>query len=289
MSFNEVEFGLETEDVCGFDDSQRTAIELQLCVSVAELGPWLYWNYKFPRFENFFGYAQIMSGTFIVQTVAIKHINQEVLHWRDISFGINQTTGCYARGLAQLINQGNLIANTVKTRQRFTSVRFKFLPGIKANCCLRWETAESKCDDVVADPNEGQGNPPPPKNHTYNPDERPEGQGGDGLDPTVNDGVPYQNDDDRPPYAEIFPVAGKWYEHVTFSAGSPSSGPVGDTDPASVWTAGGVCHEGVQGATDPQGKSGISALKNGIFQYCAQNPAKGQVTGLTFTFVPDPK
>lgn len=212
MPHFEVTFGLEENDICGLTGDMRTAIEFQMCVSIAEEGPWLYWNFKYPRHKNFFGYAQVMAGEFVVDTIPISHINQEILWFRDVSFGINQTTGCYARGLAQLIGNGPLVPNTVKTRQRFTSVRFKFLPGVLANCVLKWEIGESLCEDQILEPDDEQANPPDPRNHQHDPSDRPSPIGGDNFDPTVNDGMPYEGEEDRPPYAEILPpTVGQWY------------------------------------------------------------------------------
>ena len=262
-----------------------------MCVTLAELGPWLYCNYKFPRWENFFGYAQIMSGEFVVQTIPIKHINQEVLHFRDISFGINQSTGCYAKGLAVLIGNGVLIPNTVKLRQRYTSVRFKFLPGILANCALRWETAEPLCEDLIGEPNNAQGQPPTPRNHQHDPSDRPSGQGGDNDDPTVNDGDPYTGPDDRPPYAELEPITGSWFVTFATAQGGGGTFPLNDTDPTSQYTVGGECNSGGiengrSTATGPYGTwAGKTYYKNGVPQGCAEDGQTGDTTTLTFAFV----
>lgn len=213
MAFNEIIFSLqELDDICGLTPEQRTAVELQMCVSLASIDRHVYWNFKYPRNRNWFGVAQVMSGEFVVRTVPIEYINQEILWWRDESFGINQTTGCYARGLAQLIDNGVLIPNTVKTRQRYTSVRFRFLPGILANLNLKWETGEPRCEDLIAEPNDEQGAAQEPRNHQHPEGDRPSEQGGDNDDPTVNDGMPYEDESDRPPYAELLPpTVGQWY------------------------------------------------------------------------------
>jgi len=211
MAFYEVIFGLEQSDICGLTGDMRTAVEFQMCVSIADLGPWKYWNFKTPRNRNSLGYAQVMCGEYVVETIHIQHINQEILHWRDIAFGINASIGCYAKALAILIDNGMLQANNVRTRQRYTSVRFRFYPGVLANVVLRWETGEPLCDDVISEPNEDQAKPPQPKNHQHSPESRPAPIQGDGDDPTVTDGDDYEDEDDRPPYAELLPATGQWY------------------------------------------------------------------------------
>lgn len=215
MPFNEVTFGLETSDVVGFTPDQRTAIELQLCVSIFSEGPAVYKNFRYPRYRNFYGYAQIMSGVHVVKKVAIRYLNQEILHWRDISFGINDTTGCYFKGYGAADSPPIVVVpNTVKTRQRYTSVRFRFVEGVLANCDLVWETAQSKCDSNILEPPNEQGKPPAGNNGGYNPGQRPEGQTGDPEDPSANDGN-YNPSDGLPPPPSPGAGTGQWYEIIS--------------------------------------------------------------------------
>lgn len=206
-----VSFGLNTDDVVGLTEIQRTAIEFQLCISVASLGTWKYWNFRYPRWKNAFGYAQIMSGAFVVETIPLNHINQELLHWRDDVFGINETVGCYAKALATLINNGALTTNTVLTRQRYTSVRFKFFPGVLANAILRYEVGQPVCGGNILPPDPSKGVPPNPLNHSHDPSTRPSDQGGDPSDPTNNDGDPTSDPNKQPPTAELYPPNGVWF------------------------------------------------------------------------------
>lgn len=195
MAFFDTQFALAESDVVGFTASQRTAIEMQVCVSIAFEASWLYRNLKYPRYKNFYGYAQVMSGAFVVAVVPLNFLNQEILHWRDYSFGINQTTGCYARGLASLLTPpGALIPNTVKTRQRYTSIRFRLLPGVIANVSLVYEIGQPQCEDNVVEPDEKQGQPPLPANGGASPNPRPSNQPGDEIDPSNNDGNDAPND-----------------------------------------------------------------------------------------------
>lgn len=289
MAVQEVSFGLLESDVVPFSASQREAIEMQVCVSIADEGGWLYYNYKYPRFHNFYGYAQIMSGVFVVKTVPIEYINQELLFWEDDSFVINSTLLCAIAQTDRLINENVTIeTHVIKKRQRFTAIRFRFLPGIKANVLLKYKLGAPLCGNFVDSPPDEQSQPPEPKNHSYTPSDRPSSQTSDPADPSVNDGNwDGSNPDKQPPYAEIIPLPGEWHEHVSFTDGTITNGAMGDRDSTSIYTTGGVCHEGVDGRTDPNGKSGKSVFKNGSFAYCAQNPAHGAVTGVTFEFVLD--
>lgn len=208
----EATFGLMESDVVALTDEQRCALELHLNISIADEATWKYYNFRYPRWKNAYGYVQVMSGEFVVQTIALSHINQEILYWFDSAFQVNQTTGCYARALSILIGNGVLTANNVRRRQRYTSIRVKLFPGVLANCVMNWTVAEPICEDSVFDPNEENGKPPDAENHKHNPGAQPPGTQEDPEDPTVNDSDPYNgpNDPKRPPYAEILPGTGQW-------------------------------------------------------------------------------
>lgn len=216
MGFFDTQFALQPSDVVGFTASQRTAVEMQVCVSIADESTWLYKNLKHPRYKNFYGYAQVMSGAFVVADIPLSFLNQEVLHWRDETFGINETTGCYAKGLASMLTPPKeLTTNTVKTRQRYTSIRFRLLPGIVANVSLVYETAEPKCDGNVLEPNEKQGQPPLPDNSGPSANPRPSNQPGDETDPSNNDGNANPNDGKpNPPTAGGGIGSGSWKVRV---------------------------------------------------------------------------
>lgn len=286
MPYSTSDFGLKTDDVVGFTPSQRTAVEMQVCVSIADEATWLYRNVKHPRHKNFYGYAQIMSGAFVVETVALNFLNQEILHWRDETWGINETTGCYAKGIASALNPPfALITNTVKTRQRYTSIRFRLLPGILANVILAWETAQAFCGGNILEPDANQGQPPNPKNSSYNPGNRPPDQGGDDADLSPNDGRSQPGDGlpDEPQ-----PGAGsgaQWKYIITWSNGTPTAGTLNDFDSSSVWQSGGVCFAGQEGNSDPNGAiNGISFYKNGVYFGCAEDGSKGNALSMEFEY-----
>lgn len=212
MGFFDEQYALQASDVITITASQRTAVEYQQCISIADESTWLYKNLKYPRFRNFYGYAQIMSGAFVVNAIALNFLNQEILHWRDETFGINETTGCYAKGLASVLTPpSTLVTNTVKTRQRFTSVRYRLLPGIVANVSVVYETAQAKCDGNVLEPDEKQGQPPLSNNSGASPNPRPASQNGDPFDGSNNDGN-YNPGDGRPqpPSAGGGASSGRW-------------------------------------------------------------------------------
>lgn len=285
MAYNLVTFGIEEQDVVGFTPDQRTALELHLTTSIAFEANQLYRNYEYPRYKNFYGYCQVMSGAFVVKSVPIAYLNQEILHWRDDTFGINQTTGCYARAIgAALPTPINLVANTVKVRQRYTSVRFKLREGVKCNVNLTWETGEPKCADNILEPDAQQGRPASPNNQGYNPGARPPSQGGDNSDPTANDGADDPNDPSDDPPKPLLPGIGQWYGHAVFSDGYVTNSPTGETNPSLVWTSPNICHEGVDGRVAPPGIQGRSVYLNGQFLFCAQDPSHGTVTSVYFDY-----
>lgn len=200
MTFLDAQFQVQTSDVIAFSEPQRTAREMQVTLSIASEGEWLYKNLKYPRHKNFYGYAQLMSGAFVVQTIPLTFLNQELIHWMDLAFGINDTTVCMAKLLAtKLLPPAEITGYVVKIRQRYTSIRFRLLGGIIANVSYVWEVAESNCDNEVREPDEKQGQPPIPNNGGASGSPRPSDQGGDPTDPSANDGGYDPNSGLQPP------------------------------------------------------------------------------------------
>jgi hypothetical protein len=199
LVFNAVQFGLLPSDVVGFTPDQRTSPELQLTVSIVNEASWLYKNFKLPRFRNSYGYAQLMSGAYVVEQIQLQFLNQEIVHWRDLSYGVNVATGCFVKGAVNALEPGAVYNVTVvKTRQRFTSVRFRLYPGIEANVGIAWETPSPVCGESINEPDALQGEPQSPNNRNADPGSRPVGQGGDNSDRSANDGD-YNPDDGLPP------------------------------------------------------------------------------------------
>lgn len=212
MGFFDTQFALQPTDVVGFTEEQRTAVELGVYVSIANEATWQYRNLKHPRYKNFYGYAQVMSGAFVVADIPLSFLNQEILHWRDETFGINETTGCYAKAIVASIPGANpLTTNTVKVRQRYTSIRFRLLPGVVANVSIVWETAKPVCGGNVVEPDEKQGQPALPDNSGASPNPRPSDQGNDPLDRSNNDGNGNPSDGNPlPPSAGSGGGSGTW-------------------------------------------------------------------------------
>lgn len=200
MAFLDAQFEVKTSDVIAFSEPQRLAVEMSVSLSIAFEGEWLYKNFKHPRYKNFYGYAQLMSGAFVVQDIPLTFLNQELVHWRDQSFGINDTTLCMGKFLANLIQPSAKVgALLIKTRQRFTSIRFRLLGGIVANVTYVWQLGESGCGNTVLEPDAKQGQPAVPNNGGASGGGRPSDQGGDPVDPTANDGGYDPNSGLQPP------------------------------------------------------------------------------------------
>lgn len=232
MSFNESQFGLKSTDVVGFTALQRTATEMQVTVSVANEATWLYKNRKPPRYRNSYGFAQVMSGAFVVREVQLQYLNQEILHWRATEFGTNDAVVCGVRTIGRALDPPREIAGiVVPTRQRYTSVRFRLYPGVEANVGLKWELPASGCLNTIEQPDPGQGNPIRPNNGSADPGARPDYQGGDPLDTSDNDGDKKPDDGKAPA-----PSAGNgsnfphWHAHFTsrFPPNCGISRPVND-------------------------------------------------------------
>lgn len=198
MGFNGLQFGLKTDDVVGFTESQRLAIELQMVFSITNEATWLYKNYKYPRYRNFYGYAQLMSGAFVVKSIELLHINQEIVHWQHSSSEILQSIGCVGKKiLANLTPPKESVVTVALLRQRYTSVRFRLNPGIEANVNINWHFLDKLCEDDIIAPVPEQGNPPDADNKNGDPGSRPSGQPQDEKDRSNNDGKDIP-DDDRP-------------------------------------------------------------------------------------------
>jgi hypothetical protein len=131
-----------------------------------------------------------MSGAFVVETIQLQHLNQQLLFWRDETFGILETVGCYAKGIAGALQPPYaLVTNTVKTRRHITAIRFRLYDGIEANIGLRWETPAARCGGNVLEPDPKQGQPIRPNNGSADPGTRPPQQGDfDPADKSDNDG-----------------------------------------------------------------------------------------------------
>jgi len=217
MPFLDAQFQVQTSDVIAFSEPQRLAVEMSVSLSIASEGEWLYKNLKYPRFKNFYGYAQLMSGAFVVQTIPLTFLNQELLHWRDQSFGINDTTLCMGKFLANLIQPSATVgALLIKTRQRYTSIRFRLFGGIIANVTYVWQEGESGCGNVVLEPDGKQGQPAIPNNGGASGSPRPSDQGGDPTDPSANDGGYDPNSGlQPPPRAGGGEASGTWKIQIT--------------------------------------------------------------------------
>lgn len=287
MAFNEINFGLETSDIVGLTPDQRTAVEFQMVFSVSDRGSQLYENFRYPRFRNFYGWCQVMSGAFVVQNVELLHINQEIVHFRDEVFGLTETIGCYAKAIVSALTPpGTLVTNSVLTRQRITSVRFRLLPGVKANVSLVWETGVAKCDGNVLPPDPLQGQPPAPNNSNSGQNPRPSGQGGDNNDPSANDGN-YNPTDGLPPPPEPTESAldhpGQWYIiYSGYNAGCQGTYSARRYALPNATNGRLACTEGAHSPGTCGGSSyNADVLYGGAFQFRAAD-----VTSQTFEFVP---
>lgn len=197
-AFNEITFGLKTDDVVGFTEAQRTAISLSAYVSIVSEGTWLYRNLKFPRWKNCYGFCQVMSGAFVRQAIPIEYINQQVLFEDYTDVKQSGDIGCLIKALGEALGQTAILTVT-PTRSPITSLRFRFFPGVLANLSISWSVYTPKCGETVLTPDAAEGRPPNPSNGGYNPGGRPSAQGGDPYDNSPNDGLAPEDGQSDPP------------------------------------------------------------------------------------------
>jgi hypothetical protein len=242
MAYSTITLALQTDDVIGFTAAQRTAVELQGGVSISAEGSPVFKNLKYPRHKGFYGYAQLMSGAFVAREIPINFLNQQLIFWKDDLFAVSDLIICAAKLLGTgFTPQLQFGGSVIKTRQEFTSLRFRFHEGVQANLVLGWLTGESKCGNLIEEPENEQGKPLSPSNARPSPTPRPPDSNGDPADRSRNDGKydPSSGDPQEPLPGGLY---GFWY--ANFSGyredGSAYSGehktPI--DDPRAVMTAG---------------------------------------------------
>lgn len=199
MGFNYVSFGLASSDVIGFTESQRTSIELQATISIVSEAKLEYKNLRYPRFKNFYGYAQLMSGAYVEREIPLNYLNQELCHWQESSPAINQSIGCATKKILAALTPPSAAEVTVGLlRQHYTSIRVRLLPLVIANIALNWHVLDPLCGDAIVQPDAKQGQPIPPNNASSDPGTRPSNQGEDAVDRSNNDGG-FDSGDGNPP------------------------------------------------------------------------------------------
>lgn len=240
MAFNYVSFGLLTSDVVGLTEEQRTSLEFQMTVSITDESTWLYRNFRFPRYQNFYGYAQVMSGAYVIESIPLQYLNQEIVFFTEDQLVGQGSLLCAVKDIITALGGTPPVAQIlVLSRKRITSVRFRLFGGIRANCGIRWQTYVPQCGETVVQPNPKQGTPVPPNNASSNPADRPTSQGGDPSDHSNNDGD--YNPGDGHPQPPIPGVgSGVWkFSYTGYDAnGTRYSGtsPLASSNPSDIIT-----------------------------------------------------
>lgn len=183
----ESSFALTQDDLFGLSDAQRVAPEFAVFISVSGLSKEPYLNLKMPRNESYYGYAQIMAGAYVVQTVQLQYVNQRVYYdYLDTSL-IYDAIGCAVQAL------GGGTAEITPRRRDITAIRVKSAPWAELNMTVRWIPLYSLCGNLYNDPVPDQGQPPEPKNDRQDPNDQPlenrldpfDNTGADGQDPNA--------------------------------------------------------------------------------------------------------
>lgn len=286
MGYDSVQFALETSDVVGFTDVQRLALEMQVLISISNEATWLYKNLRYPRYRNFYGYCQLMAGPYVVQSIKLEYLNQELFHWDQCCTDLNQSIGCTGKKiLANLTPPVTSVVTVYLKRQRYTSIRFRLLPGITANVTLNWRTVEQLCDEELLAPPEENGKTPLNNNRAPTAPNRPSSQPQDPRDRSKNDGNDNPNDDrpHEPVPGDNPSVPGQWYViYSGFNAGC--DGTYSNRRYALPGATNGLipCSEGPHSpGTCGGGSYNADVLYGGAVQFRAAD-----VTSQTFEFVP---
>ncbi len=276
MAFKDTQFVLSSSDVVSFTPEQRTSTELGLYVSIYNEAGYRYRNLRYPRFKNFYGYAQIMSGAFVVREVPLNFLNQEILHWREGFNDSNDGVACGVKLILSVLSGAGTTAPIIELiRQRYTSVRFRLLPGVGANCSIVWQTFESRCGNQIVNPDPRQGQPALPSNQGASPNPRPPGQGRDDTDSSPNDGEVAGDGETSPPSPGGAPVAGKWFVNLEAQNFDGLAFSVvydlGETDPSASVSVGVVNGPGGRNVNGLQDKI-LTKTVNGV---TSNTPASG--------------
>lgn len=198
-------FGLEESDVVAFPEEFRTAQELSVNFSVSANQFNLYQNFKTPRHRGFYGYAQLMAGSFVMETIELQYVNQHLYYWFNHWFSLSDPLGCYFDQLFLCACLQQVNSTIVKVRIPLTAIRFRLAPGVLGNCVIRAIASVSSCDNNVISPPPEAGNQPNPDNGSYNPGDQPDELSIDPNDPTGNDG-----DDENAPKPGLPNNGGRW-------------------------------------------------------------------------------
>lgn len=200
-------FALTLNDTFALTEEQRIAPEFAAFISVSALNTTPYENMKMPRHESFYGYAQLMAGAYVIETIQISYVNQRIFYqYMDTSL-IYDAIGCAVQAL------DGSPAIIFPRRRDLTAIRVRCAPWAELNMTVRWIPLDSVCGNGIAEPRDGQGNPPDPKNDRESPDDQPDETESDGFDETGSDGV----DPDAPkPGAQG--LQGAWNWDVLYSA-----------------------------------------------------------------------
>lgn len=265
-----VEFGIFQNDVIGLTEAQRTSEELFIGFEVvAEPAP-EYKNFTFPRYQNYYGKCQLMSGAFVVENIQLQHLNQELHYSFEHSYGIIDTVQCGFKTYGSLdVPPVTIVPFLVLGRRNITSLRFKLRDGVLANITFKWNDFQSRCDDEIKPAPAGQGDPPGPNNSGYNPGGRPGGQGGDPLDNSPNDGQTESTGQIPPPRPGGVAPGATWKVVVTGLNNPPDCSPITGTYNSGVTDSTAQFAAVIIG--DPAGGTGcggsvkqLSASSNGV-------------------------
>jgi len=210
----ELSFGVEQEDVFSLTEELREARELFIGFSVSAVNRKVYENLRTPRYRGFFGYAQLMMGAFVAETIQLEFVNQKLLYHFDTAIATADTVVCTAIALSQACTCTALSpGGVISVRIPITSIRFRLLPGVLGNVVVKYSTYESGCGNETLSPPADEGQPPSPENDSYDPGSQPAGTRTDPFDPTGNDG-----DDPDAPKPDLPGTGGRWETVVRITA-----------------------------------------------------------------------
>lgn len=274
-------------DVLALTEEQRAAIYREWYFQLVVPPVTEYLNLKYPRYQGFYGYCQIMSGDYVVQTVPLQYVNQRIYSESTAEFIESvDFDACIYRFLKRAIKLYSVApgvvddtpdsAKVVVVKTRTTSLRFRLLPGVAANVTLVYGKFASSCGNEV----EISDGPeiPDANNKTPAGNNEEDFPREDPKDPTGN-----QGDFDEPDYDFPDALLGKYVTEVLL--GSPAGTTETYEVPATQFDSFDIVPIPVRTDTPECFQGRIGGVLNGQLRWTTQNCVSPVLNFIT-TFVP---
>lgn len=283
-----------------FSITDRGCRRIAVYCSILSTGFEVYQDFKRYDPKSLYGYAQIVSGTYVLSEVPITQVNQEIIVIENLFADLTQQITCARKNIRDvqiLVEEGGTEvppSYPVPLKLplvRETGIAFKLFNGTSASVQILTDALTQGCDIATerTDPNDE-------REQGVDEPERATDTDGDGIPDAPyglgDDGNQLDTDEQPPSEAATPRSGGYWRETVYFSNGhSDVYEKYTETDPTTVWTLGGICFMGVPGesgagqGTDGADISGLQVFKDGVYSYCSEDYRQTNVVNVTFDYV----